>query len=119
MGIDTQPYSLHTRHVKSKFLFSQWMWSKVRLRGNFRALALIGFLIWLSNFSIIFFEIHGINQTTLEFRIARTCTIRTLKYGAMKKILVVILIIALGLGGFLYYDWHTKTKKQAAKPCIL
>ena len=33
--------------------------------------------------------------------------------------LVVILIIALGLGGFLYYDWHTKTKKQAAEPSIL
>ena len=74
MGIDTQAHSLHTPHVKSKFLFSQrriavpmkWMWSKVGLRGKFRALVLICFLIWLSNFPIIYFEIHGINQTTLE-----------------------------------------------------
>ena len=29
-------------------------------------LALIGLLIWLSNFSIIYFEIHGINQATLD-----------------------------------------------------
>ena len=36
----------------------------------------------------------------------------------MKKALVAILILALGLSGFLYYDWHTKTKKQAAEPSI-
>jgi hypothetical protein len=37
---------------------------------------------------------------------------------AMKKTLAVILIIALGFSGFLYYDWHTKTKKQAAETNI-
>ena len=36
----------------------------------------------------------------------------------MKKALVVILIIVLGFSGFLYYDWHTKTKKQTAEPSI-
>jgi signal transduction histidine kinase len=41
-------------------------WLKLRLTGKFRVLALIGFLIWLSNFSIIYFEIHGINQATLD-----------------------------------------------------
>ena len=42
------------------------MWSKLGLRGKFWALALIGFLIWLSNFSIIYFEIRGINQAALD-----------------------------------------------------
>ena len=36
----------------------------------------------------------------------------------MKKGLVVILILVSGVSGFLYYDWHTKTKKQAAEPSI-
>jgi len=36
----------------------------------------------------------------------------------MKKTLAVMLIIVLGFSGFLYYDWHTKTKKQAAEPNI-
>lgn len=36
----------------------------------------------------------------------------------MKKTLAVILIIVLGFSGFLYYDWHTKTKKQTAEPNI-
>jgi len=44
----------------------KWLWSNLGLRGKFRALALIGFFIWLSNFSIIYFEIHGINQAALE-----------------------------------------------------
>ena len=44
----------------------KWLWSNLRLRGKFWALALVGFLIWLSNFSIIYFEIHGIKQATLE-----------------------------------------------------
>ena len=36
----------------------------------------------------------------------------------MKKALIIILII-LGLaGGFLYYDWHAKTKKMQAEPNI-
>ena len=43
-----------------------WMWFKLGLRGKFWALALIGFLIWLSNFSIIYFEIRGINQAALD-----------------------------------------------------
>lgn len=36
----------------------------------------------------------------------------------MKKTLAVILIIVLGFSGFLYYDWHTKTKKMAAEPSV-
>jgi two-component system, NtrC family, sensor kinase len=40
-------------------------WQNLKLRGKFRTLALIGLLIWLSNFLIIYFEIHGINHATL------------------------------------------------------
>ncbi|MEE4264482.1 MAG: DUF4124 domain-containing protein [Desulfobacteraceae bacterium] len=36
----------------------------------------------------------------------------------MKKALAVIVVIVLSLMGFLYYDWHTKTKKQAVEPSI-
>ena len=36
----------------------------------------------------------------------------------MKKTLVVILIAVLSFGGFLYYDWHTKTKARGAEPSI-
>jgi len=36
----------------------------------------------------------------------------------MQKVLVAILILVVGVGGFLYYDWHTKAKKQAAEPSI-
>ena len=36
----------------------------------------------------------------------------------MKKALVVILVMILGVSGFLYYDWHTKTRKQASEPSI-
>ena len=36
----------------------------------------------------------------------------------MKKPLVVILVLVLGGSGFLYYDWHTKTQKQASEPSI-
>lgn len=42
------------------------LWFNLKLRGKFRVLASIGMLIWLSNLSIIYFEIHGINQATLE-----------------------------------------------------
>jgi two-component system NtrC family sensor kinase len=42
------------------------VWFKLGLRGKFWTLVLISFLIWLSNFSIIYFEIHGINQATLD-----------------------------------------------------
>ena len=41
-------------------------WQHLRLRGKFRALALIGLLIWLSNFLIIYLEIQGINHATLD-----------------------------------------------------
>jgi len=44
----------------------KWFWFNLGLRGKFWALVLISFLIWLSNFSIIYFEIHGINQATLN-----------------------------------------------------
>lgn len=36
----------------------------------------------------------------------------------MKKALVVTLLIAIGFSGFLYYDWHTKTRLLAAEPSI-
>ncbi len=36
----------------------------------------------------------------------------------MKKAFMVIIILILGSCGFLYYDWHTKTQKQAAEPSI-
>jgi hypothetical protein len=36
----------------------------------------------------------------------------------MRKILLIITIIILGCCGYLYYDWHVKTKKQAAEPSI-
>ena len=36
----------------------------------------------------------------------------------MKKALILIIVIILGCCGYLYYDWHTKTKKQAAEPSI-
>jgi signal transduction histidine kinase len=44
----------------------KWFWFNLGLRGKFWALVLITFLIWLSNFLIIYFEIHGINQATLD-----------------------------------------------------
>ena len=44
----------------------KWLGTDLKLRGKFWALALIGFLIWLSNFSIVYFEIHGIKEATLE-----------------------------------------------------
>jgi two-component system, NtrC family, sensor kinase len=44
----------------------QWFWQNLRLRGKFRTLALIGLLIWLSNFLIIYLEIQGINHATLD-----------------------------------------------------
>jgi hypothetical protein len=36
----------------------------------------------------------------------------------MKKAMVVILIIVSGISGWLYYDWHIKTAKQAAEPSV-
>ena len=36
----------------------------------------------------------------------------------MKKALIVILVLLFGTAGFLYYDWHVKTKKLAADPNI-
>jgi two-component system NtrC family sensor kinase len=42
------------------------LWSNLRLKGKFWVLALVGFFIWLPNFSIIYFEIHGIKEATLE-----------------------------------------------------
>jgi two-component system NtrC family sensor kinase len=44
----------------------RWFWQNLRLRGKFRTIALIGLLIWLSNFLIIYFEIQGINHATLN-----------------------------------------------------
>ncbi len=36
----------------------------------------------------------------------------------MKKALIVIIIIFVAIGGFLFYDWHVKTKKMAAEPSM-
>ncbi len=36
----------------------------------------------------------------------------------MKKAVVVVSILVLGAAGYLLYDWHTKTKMQAAEPSI-
>ncbi len=36
----------------------------------------------------------------------------------MKKALIIIVIIVFAVGGFLYYDWHVKTKKMVAEPSI-
>jgi two-component system, NtrC family, sensor kinase len=44
----------------------RWFWQHLKLRGKFRTLALIGLLIWLSNFLIIYLEIQGINHATLN-----------------------------------------------------
>jgi signal transduction histidine kinase len=41
-------------------------WYSLRLRGKFRLLTLIGLLIWISNFSIFYFEVHDVNQATLH-----------------------------------------------------
>ena len=44
----------------------KWFWTELDLQGKFRLLALVGLLIWLSYFSIVYLEIHGINQATLS-----------------------------------------------------
>ena len=36
----------------------------------------------------------------------------------MKKTMAVIIVLLLGCSGYLYYDWHTKTKKLAAEPNV-
>jgi len=44
----------------------RWFWFNLGLRGKFWALVLISFIIWLSNFTLVYFEIHGINHATLD-----------------------------------------------------
>ena len=36
----------------------------------------------------------------------------------MKKMVVFIVFVVFGTAGFLYYDWHVKTRKTAAEPSI-
>ena len=36
----------------------------------------------------------------------------------MRKALIVILILIIGTGGFLGWDWYAKTKKQVLEPSI-
>ena len=36
----------------------------------------------------------------------------------MKKALIVIAILILGCGGYLFCDWHTKTNQRAAAPSV-
>ncbi|MBI9087086.1 MAG: HAMP domain-containing histidine kinase [Desulfobacterales bacterium] len=42
------------------------LWSRLDLNGKFRLLAFLGLMIWGFNFSIVFFEINRINQTTVS-----------------------------------------------------
>ena len=35
-----------------------------------------------------------------------------------KKVFIIIIVIILGVGGFLFYDWYVKTQKMAAEPSI-
>lgn len=42
------------------------IWSELDLNGKFRLLAFLGLLIWCFDFSIVFFEINQINQTTVS-----------------------------------------------------
>ena len=35
-----------------------------------------------------------------------------------KKGVIIIIVLGLGIGGFLFYDWHAKSKKMAAEPSI-
>jgi hypothetical protein len=36
----------------------------------------------------------------------------------MRKAFVVILILIIGIGGFLVWDWYAKTQKQALEPSV-
>ena len=36
----------------------------------------------------------------------------------MKKALFIVIIMLVASGGFLFYDWHVKTKKMAAEPNV-
>jgi signal transduction histidine kinase len=42
------------------------LWLRLNLQRKFRVLSLIGLFIWLSNLSIIYFEINSVNQATLD-----------------------------------------------------
>jgi len=44
----------------------KWVWPKRDLQGKFRLFAILGLLIWLSYFFIVYLEIHSINQTTIS-----------------------------------------------------
>jgi two-component system, NtrC family, sensor kinase len=44
----------------------KWSWSNLNLQAKFRLLALAGLVLWLFNFSIIFFQINYINKITLS-----------------------------------------------------
>ena len=35
-----------------------------------------------------------------------------------KKALIISMVAWVGIAGFLYHDWHDKTKKMAAEPSI-
>lgn len=36
----------------------------------------------------------------------------------MKKVFIIFIILVFGAAGYLYYDWHVKTKEMAAEPSI-
>lgn len=36
----------------------------------------------------------------------------------MRKAIIVVIIIVIGAGGYLAWDWHDKTEKQALEPSI-
>ncbi len=44
----------------------KWMWSNLDLHGKFRMLAVVGLVIWLFNFFIIYFQINHINHATMS-----------------------------------------------------
>ena len=36
----------------------------------------------------------------------------------MRKALIAVIVLAVGAGGYLGWDWYTKTKKQSLEPSI-
>jgi len=44
----------------------RWCWSRLHLQAKFKFFVILGLLIWLSNISIFYFEVHDINQAALD-----------------------------------------------------
>ena len=41
-----------------------------------------------------------------------------MKGRTMRKALIVVIVLAVGAGGYLGWDWYAKTKKQSLEPSI-